>query len=394
MNDRSHCLEVRELLIAYRAGEVTPLQRQRVEVHLAGCASCKAELAFESELERTARAGPEPLTDTRKRQILGQIHERLEHEQQRAPFWRRPVVWAPATGFAAAAAALLLVLSLPEPLPVQEGWLETQRGIEAFATEAAQVRFEESDEGPVIHLGAQAVLARYQRRPGQRPLRVRTPHGDAIIRGTIFFVDVQADRTEVGVQKGTVEVVDRAGHSILVGAGEQARSTAERVEAVEATSPRFARLRETFPSEPVAVAAAEEPAPPRQHFRRPRRAAEEPAPEPEPLPEPVAEDPGPDPALLATIVGRHLPIFQSCYERGLKNHPALQGRMVAEVSYGTDGVIFDGTFLVDELQTPEVTACLANNLLDVRFPPATSVVTLEIPLVFEPGGVRHDRQAR
>ncbi len=396
MNTRSHCMDVRELLIAYRAGEVTPLQRERVEIHLAGCSACRSELAFESELERTARAGPEPLTDLKKHQILGQIHEQIDAATQtRAPFWRRPFLMAPAGGLVAVCATFAIFFSLPGTLPSQHGWLETSNDVELFAPREAEVLFERSSEGPLIRLDSKAIFARYQRLPGHAPLRVRTPHGEAIIRGTIFFVDAQQERMVVGVQRGTVEVVDLAGHSVLVGPGEQAAASKRAVQAIPSRSPHFQALREVFPPRPALVAAAEtENAPQPRLRRRPRptrETVEAPAPhwvDPEPAPAP---SPTVDPQMLTRVVGRFLPHFQSCYERGLKNDATLEGRVVAELSFGPEGELVTGGFLIDELQTPAVTDCLRDTLLRLELPPGHGEVTLQIPLVFEPTGVRQGR---
>ena len=67
---RPECQKLRDKLHGYRRGEGTPLERQKLELHLKKCAGCNNELYLLHELEQAARVGPPALTDGEKRNIL------------------------------------------------------------------------------------------------------------------------------------------------------------------------------------------------------------------------------------------------------------------------------------------------------------------------------------
>ena len=114
---RPECQKLREKLHGYRLGEGTPLERQKLELHLKKCAGCNNELYLLHELEQAARVGPPALTDGEKRNILNNIHRTIRQEETpsleiRTSFdWRKWFVM-PAAGLACAA-ALMMVLSSP-----------------------------------------------------------------------------------------------------------------------------------------------------------------------------------------------------------------------------------------------------------------------------------------
>jgi hypothetical protein len=377
MKRKRSCEEIRAILLAYRSGEVSPLQRQRVEQHVATCGVCRADLDLAAAIERAGREPPPPLSDARKRAILGEIHQRIAAEERSllSRLWPRGRgLLLPAGGLAVVATALLFILRTPAPLPDRSGWLQGVSGVEAFVPDPAPVALSRTEAGPRLRLDARAVLVRFHRLEGQPPLHVETPHGEAIIRGTVFFVEALDEATVVGVQEGTVEVHGGRGESALVGPGEQATLDDQGARLEAGRSPRFAALRALFPPAPAPDAA---PAPP-PHRPRPPKVR-------------PTQAPAPDPMVIARVVGRALPRFRGCYERGLKNHPDLEGRMVAELTYGADGRIVEGHTLEDGLHVPAVTDCLHDVLLDLTFPPGTGEVTVQVPLVFTPSGVRQGR---
>ncbi len=379
MKRKDTCEAIREILLAYRSGEVSPLQRQRVEQHVATCGVCRVDLDLAATLERTGRAPPPPLSDARKRAILGEIHERIAAEEVSIfsrlwPRGRGLRLPAGALAALALAATILFVWRAPSTLPERSGWLTGVTGVEAYVPDPAPVALSRGEDGPRLRLDARAVLVRFHRLEGQPPLRVVTPHGEAIIRGTVFFVEALDDQSVVGVQQGTVEVHGGGGARALVGPGEQAILDARGARLEPGNSPRFAALKALFPPAPVPEASPAAP------LRRPRGSRGR-----------ATHAPTPDPKVIARVVSRFLPRFRGCYERGLKNHPDLEGRMVAELTYGPDGRIVAERTLEDGLHVSEVTDCLHDVLLDLTFPPGPGEVTVDIPLVFTPSGVRQGR---
>jgi anti-sigma factor RsiW len=101
------CQEL-ELLISLRAtGDLDEADAKRVEVHLAACASCRAEAEQAAAALGLARL-PAP-TDADRRATAGLAREtlaELHRREGRASSWKRALA-----GFAAAAAVLVAVLA-------------------------------------------------------------------------------------------------------------------------------------------------------------------------------------------------------------------------------------------------------------------------------------------
>ena len=83
------CREVSELLVTYLDGEVSPSERTLILAHLAGCASCRKELAALSATQsqisrslqvRAAQAAPSP-------QAWSRLQARLVREARPSPSW-------------------------------------------------------------------------------------------------------------------------------------------------------------------------------------------------------------------------------------------------------------------------------------------------------------------
>jgi hypothetical protein len=296
------CKEHRDALHAYRAGELSPLARQRVDAHLSGCEGCRAELWLQAGIEDAAKAGPAPLDDAKKRRLLARIHEEVRAEEAPAPArtwaWR---LW-PAFAFAAAAALALFVWRPSVEVEPASGWVASAAGVRAFAAEPARVGFEPSERAAVLRLDAGALDLHFDRPAGAEPLRVTTPHAELIVRGTTFRVDVRASETLLSVLEGTVEL-RAAGRSQLVGPGGTARATVAALERVEAEPAALAALVSTFPeyapqpaAAPSAAPAVSAPAP------RPAPAA----PAPPSVEAPVDAALAPDAAALRLAAARRL----------------------------------------------------------------------------------------
>ena len=105
----SRCESIRVSLHAYRAGDQSPLERERVRSHIAGCTSCGAELLLQSQVEDAAKYGPEPMSDDTKHAILARIKADVSAE---APGGASLLSWRLLLPSAALAAGLATVLLL------------------------------------------------------------------------------------------------------------------------------------------------------------------------------------------------------------------------------------------------------------------------------------------
>jgi anti-sigma factor RsiW len=112
------CAEYGPEVSAYLDDGLDAEERRRVEVHLAGCASCTALLSASRELDRTVRElpriEPSPGFETKLRARLG---------RPAAPGWRRRGGLARFAVVGAAAAAVLALLLTPAtPSMSDEDW--------------------------------------------------------------------------------------------------------------------------------------------------------------------------------------------------------------------------------------------------------------------------------
>jgi hypothetical protein len=93
------------------------------------------------------------------------------------------------------------------------------------------------------------VLARVGPRAADEPFTIATPHLDVVVVGTRFSVAVDPAVTTVAVEHGRVRV-EKAGHSLLLDAGQTLRSDDARLMAAPSA---------TSPSEPACAAADDPP---------------------------------------------------------------------------------------------------------------------------------------
>ncbi|MFH1808002.1 MAG: AgmX/PglI C-terminal domain-containing protein [Pseudomonadota bacterium] len=367
--DEVRCQQIRDQLHAFRGGEGTPLWRQSVEVHVAGCASCRSELWLQAELESAAKQGPPPLSDARKRVILEGVLEDIEDQPSVVARVRRlgwPRLAVPAVAMAAAA-AMMLWLHQPEPQPELSGWVQAGLGVEAFAPEAAALRYEATPDRPILVLERQTVMVRFTRPEGVQPLEVRTPHATVYVRGTVFFVEVREDQTVIGVQHGLVEVMDAEGRSVMVGSQQQAATTVDGFAREEPRSPHFAMLDALFPEE--------EPPP----LDEPRPLPADPKPRPRP---PRVRATPPDPDAIAAVVARNRYLIRECYESALKKDSSLAGTVEVEIVYGAEGQVLEARLLDQGIGVDEVHDCMLQRISSWRFPTSDAgAVTVRVPFV-------------
>jgi TonB family protein len=99
------------------------------------------------------------------------------------------------------------------------------------------------------------------------------------------------------------------------------------------------------------------------------------------LDEPVA---GFDPQLLARAIRGHLSDLRACYERALKRHPEIAGRLVLRFTLTPAGTVAAVEVEEDTLGDPDVTACVRHALSLWRFPSPPRKVEVTFPFVFQP----------
>lgn len=92
-------------------------------------------------------------------------------------------------------------------------------GPDTIATIDAGGDAQDTSRQKILRLEQGSLSAAVTRQPEGRPLRLVTPHGEAIVRGTRFMLAITAAGTRLEVEEGAVELV-RDGQAVLVRGGE------------------------------------------------------------------------------------------------------------------------------------------------------------------------------
>lgn len=233
MSDR--CTDIRADLLAHAAGELSGLPVERVELHLRHCAACRRVAAdFEHALTDARSLGPEPLSDA-------DVGTLARHLHAAAPSRRRPMLLVAGGGLAFATAAALVVLmmrSSGEMSPATLAERSSADGVERLAVDAASPMVDRASpfvnvriisgegfnaafekNGTDLNVEQKSGFAVFAfRGDGTSKLQVRTPSANVRVVGTIFYVDVVAGSTHVGVGRGKVIVSTAAGeHEVSTG---------------------------------------------------------------------------------------------------------------------------------------------------------------------------------
>ncbi|HZN61266.1 MAG TPA: zf-HC2 domain-containing protein [Planctomycetota bacterium] len=216
------CDDIRVLLDEYHDRELTPERAEPVRSHLAGCASCSAELQSLEALDRTLRSAPARTDEVRWDRYVDRVRERARPA--------RRVSWKAALPVAAAA---LFVFGFA-------GWLTPGRSLldrYAAAGPAERVRLEQSvarlDPHGVAALVAAVIAdpAPERRRMAAQLLTTRLEKDDAIRKLLIDRSDELARHD--GEEEVLVDIGFEPGDEALVGpALEMARSPANFADAV------------------------------------------------------------------------------------------------------------------------------------------------------------------
>jgi hypothetical protein len=101
---------------------------------------------------------------------------------------------------------------------------------------------------------------------------------------------------------------------------------------------------------------------------------------------PVIEEGHADLASIAREIRARRKAIAACYERALKQKPALAGKLVVRFSIAAAGTVSAVDIDDDTLGAPEVGACVRALVLHWRFPPpAEAPVELSFPFLFQAG---------
>ncbi len=90
-------------------------------------------------------------------------------------------------------------------------------------------------------------------------------------------------------------------------------------------------------------------------------------------------------AEAARIMSEHRSQITNCYERRLKQNPALEGNMTLSLRVGPDGNV-EGTQVSGTLHDREVFACVRNAASHIRFPApgGRDCALVQVPYTFTP----------
>jgi hypothetical protein len=104
-------------------------------------------------------------------------------------------------------------------------------------------------------------------------------------------------------------------------------------------------------------------------------------------PPPTIETNGRLPAeVIQRIVRQNFGRFRLCYEAGLRNNPALTGRVVTKFVIGRDGSVMQASDAGSDLASQEVVSCVVRSFGNLSFPqPDNGVATVVYPIALSPG---------
>jgi hypothetical protein len=295
----SPCQELRAQFVAHHQGELAPLQAQRLTLHLANCAACRATHGVLTGGLKALRDEPEPEAADVEALIAELAASPLlalpAIPQHKSPPRRFAVLaaWAPALAAGVAAVVVGARLLLPAPATAPQMTAPTAQlddhappvlnegpppppptptpvdlGTEEQPTRHVRVVRSAGFTGTVkadgsntyltVEQGALAVA--FQGGQGRR-LQIEAGPVSINVTGTRFFVDRRADGVRVGVKSGTVEARTAAG-TWRLSAGEDIELGLDGEERTGAgASPAAAWLERTFLVQGEALVVVPSPAP-------------------------------------------------------------------------------------------------------------------------------------
>ncbi len=96
---------------------------------------------------------------------------------------------------------------------------------------------------------------------------------------------------------------------------------------------------------------------------------------------------GLDKAIIRRIVRAHINEVRYCYNQGLSEDPELAGRVVVQMTIGSDGKIAESTVASTDMEDTDVPQCIAEAAARWVFPkpPGGDNAIVTYPFVLEPG---------
>jgi hypothetical protein len=90
--------------------------------------------------------------------------------------------------------------------------------------------------------------------------------------------------------------------------------------------------------------------------------------------------------IIQRIVRQNYGRFRLCYEGGLRNNPALQGRVEVRFVIGRDGAVSSVSNGNSDLPDARAVQCVVQAYYGLSFPqPEGGIVTVVYPIMFAPG---------
>lgn len=367
----SSCDQVQDQLSAYRTGEGSPLARQRVELHLQHCANCQALFELQEELAQAARQGPAPLSPQHKQNILQNIHQEIdlnkEPDHTIRSFWHKLLRPWPSAALATSMGVLIgFILLRALPYPQVQGWIKSGPGIEAYAYGPTQVHFQYGPKQQAqILLDKGALLMRFTRPVGSQPLEIISGNTRVIVRGTIFFVARQGDKTQVGVHRGKVELQSGRLRPLMVKKNQVISVSGGKFAKLERTNLFMQQLAQLYPHFIIE-------APPRtrpdKSIKRPKISA------------------AIDRAAITREIDAKQDSLRQCYEYALKRASSLSGKMKLELLIGEQGGVQKIHLQDDAEMTEDLRSCVTTRVKKWNFAtPSIYNTSMTIPLRFRQG---------
>ncbi len=224
------CTTTREVLVAFLRGELKPLERTRIDSHLAHCSRCAA-LRRELSLALAEASALAPTVDSERLQYLAAGLAPYAEARQDGGGWRLATLGLAFTSVALLAALGLVrflgdhtsapaprgapgVVAAPIAPPLR---LSPSPFVRLLATANWDGLVTQEGRRTEITLTRGVVAIAFAGGKGRR-LRVVTPAATIDVVGTRFFVDARVGSTLVGVVSGRVRVLSGVNtHSLSAG---------------------------------------------------------------------------------------------------------------------------------------------------------------------------------
>jgi hypothetical protein len=90
--------------------------------------------------------------------------------------------------------------------------------------------------------------------------------------------------------------------------------------------------------------------------------------------------------IIQSIVRQNFGRFRLCYENGLRENPALEGRVAVRFLIGVDGGVAAASDAGSAMPDPAVVACVTRAFRGLSFPSPSggATVTVTYPILFSP----------